>query len=70
MDTEWVFADGSYEAAHSHASGARRGEERAIGKYYVVALLKKSIFVPMRIETRAILKSLGVKSTILKLQIN
>ncbi len=31
-DTEWVFADGSYVRAHQHASGARRGEERAIGK--------------------------------------
>ncbi|MBL0319530.1 MAG: IS5 family transposase [Alphaproteobacteria bacterium] len=28
---EWVFADGSYVRAHQHASGARRGEERAIG---------------------------------------
>ena len=32
MDTEWVFADGSYVRAHQHASGARHGEERAIGK--------------------------------------
>jgi len=32
IDTEWVFADGSYVRAHQHASGARRGEERAIGK--------------------------------------
>src|SRR5690606_11131294 len=31
-DAEWVFADGSYVRAHQHASGARRGEERAIGK--------------------------------------
>lgn len=31
IDTEWVFADGSYVRAHQHASGARRGEERAIG---------------------------------------
>ena len=32
VDTEWVFADGSYVRAHQHASGARHGEERAIGK--------------------------------------
>lgn len=32
IDSEWVFADGSYIRAHQHASGARHGEERAIGK--------------------------------------
>jgi len=32
VDTEWVFPDGSYVRAHQHASGARRGEDRAIGK--------------------------------------
>lgn len=32
IDTEWVFADGSYVRAHQHASGARRGADRAIGK--------------------------------------
>ena len=32
VDKEWVFADGSYVRAHQHASGARRGEERAIGR--------------------------------------
>lgn len=32
IDQEWVFVDGSYVRAHQHASGARRGEERAIGK--------------------------------------
>jgi transposase len=32
IDEEWVFADGSYVRAHQHASGARHGEERAIGK--------------------------------------
>lgn len=31
VDKEWVFIDGSYVRAHQHASGARRGEERAIG---------------------------------------
>jgi transposase len=31
IDKEWVFIDGSYVRAHQHASGARRGEERAIG---------------------------------------
>ena len=31
VDTEWIFADGSYVRAHQHASGARRGENRAIG---------------------------------------
>ena len=31
VDSEWVFADGSYVRAHQHASGARRGQERAIG---------------------------------------
>ena len=30
-DKEWVFIDGSYVRCHQHASGARRGEERAIG---------------------------------------
>lgn len=32
IDTEWIFTDGSYMRAHQHASGARRGEERAIGR--------------------------------------
>lgn len=32
IDTEWIFADGSYVRAHQHASGARIGEERAIGR--------------------------------------
>lgn len=32
IDEEWVFADGSYVRAHQHASGARIGEERAIGR--------------------------------------
>lgn len=32
IDSEWIFADGSYVRAHQHASGARHGEERAIGK--------------------------------------
>lgn len=32
IDTEWVFTDGSYVRAHQHASGARRGEERSIGR--------------------------------------
>ena len=31
-DTEWVFTDGSYVRCHQHASGARRGEDRAIGR--------------------------------------
>ena len=31
IDQEWVFIDGSYARAHQHASGARRGHERAIG---------------------------------------
>jgi transposase len=31
IDSEWVFIDGSYVRAHQHASGARHGEERAIG---------------------------------------
>ena len=31
IDEEWAFADGSYVRAHQHASGARIGEERAIG---------------------------------------
>ncbi len=31
VDEEWVFIDGSYVKAHQHASGARSGEERAIG---------------------------------------
>lgn len=69
MDTEWVFADGSHEAAYSHSSGDRRGEEELL-EDHAVALLKKSIFVTMRIEIRSILKSLGVKSSIPKLQIN
>jgi transposase len=32
IDSEWVFVDGSYVRAHQHASGARLGAERAIGK--------------------------------------
>ncbi len=32
IDSEWIFIDGSYVRAHQHASGARIGEERAIGK--------------------------------------
>jgi transposase len=40
IDTEWVFADGSYVRAHQHASGARRGEKRAIGKSHGGATTK------------------------------
>ncbi len=32
IDSEWIFTDGSYVRAHQHASGARIGEERAIGR--------------------------------------
>ncbi|MGO1744462.1 MAG: IS5 family transposase [Psychrobacter sp.] len=32
VDTEWVFIDGSYIRCHQHASGARLGEDRAIGQ--------------------------------------
>ena len=32
IDQEWIFIDGSYISVHQHASGARIGEERAIGK--------------------------------------
>lgn len=32
IDTEWILTDGSHVRAHQHASGARRGEERAIGR--------------------------------------
>ncbi len=32
VDTEWVFTDGSYIRCHQHASGSRRGEDRAIGQ--------------------------------------
>jgi hypothetical protein len=31
VDEEWVFADGNYVRPHQHASGARIGEDRAIG---------------------------------------
>ena len=31
-DKEWVFIDGSYVRCHQHASGARRGFDRAIGQ--------------------------------------
>lgn len=31
IDKEWVFIDESYVRCHQHASGARHGEERAIG---------------------------------------
>jgi len=32
VDKEWVFVDGSYVRAHQHASGARYGQELAIGR--------------------------------------
>ena len=32
IDTEWVFVDGSYVRCHQHESGARLGEDRAIGQ--------------------------------------
>ncbi len=32
VNTEWVFIDGSYIRWHQHASGARLGEDRAIGR--------------------------------------
>ena len=32
IDTEWVFVDGSYVGCHQHESGARLGEDRAIGQ--------------------------------------
>jgi len=31
IDSEWIFADGSYIRAHQHASGARTGEPTGIG---------------------------------------
>lgn len=31
-DMEWKFIDGSIVKAHQHSTGARKGEERAIGK--------------------------------------
>lgn len=40
VDTEWVFADGTYVRAHQHASGARLGEERAIGRSHGGATTK------------------------------
>lgn len=32
IDSEWVFADGSYIRCHQHSSGGRRGRPRATGK--------------------------------------
>ncbi|NOX77493.1 MAG: IS5 family transposase [Gammaproteobacteria bacterium] len=32
IDKEWVFIDGSYVRCHQHATGARRGFDRAIGQ--------------------------------------
>ena len=32
IDEEEIYADGSYVTAHQHASGARVGEERSIGR--------------------------------------
>lgn len=31
-DTEWKLIDGSIVKAHQHSTGARKGEERAIGR--------------------------------------
>jgi transposase len=31
-DTEWKFIDGSIVKAHQHSTGARKGEERAMGR--------------------------------------
>lgn len=70
IDAEWIFADGSYIKAHQHASGARGGQERAIGRSVGGGLPQKFIFAPMRMEIRSILKSLGVKSTTHKLHQN
>ena len=40
VDKEWIFADGSYVRAHQHASGARHGSERAIGRSHGGATTK------------------------------
>lgn len=32
IDQEWVFIDGSYVRCHQHASGARHGFDRAVGR--------------------------------------
>lgn len=40
LDTEWSLIDGSYIREHQHASGARRGEARAIGTSRSVAATK------------------------------
>ena len=69
LDKEWVFIDGSYIRAHQHASGARRGEDRAIGRYQEVEQLQRFTLPSMRMDIRLILKSLGVKSTTVKLQV-
>jgi len=74
VDSEWVFIDGTYVRAHQHASGARTGKERAIGKSRKVSesladgLLPSSMLPPMRMEIRSILKSLGVKFTTRRLR--
>jgi len=31
-DHEWTFVDGAIVKAHQHSSGARKGEETAVGK--------------------------------------
>jgi hypothetical protein len=62
IDQEWVFLDGSYIRAHQHASGARHGEERAIGKSRGGNTTK--IHSAADVHGNPIdLKSLGVKST-------
>ena len=62
-----LFADGSYICIHQHASGARIGEERAIGNSRE-DLRQSLIWPPMRIETRFIFEITGVRSTTHKLQ--
>lgn len=69
LDTEWVFIDGSYIRAHQHASGAQRGEARAIGTARGGATTKIHLAVDAH-GLRLILKSLEVKSMTVKLRVN
>lgn len=62
VDEEWAFIRGSYVRAHQHASGARCGEERAIGVSRGGPTTKIPL-LSMRMKTRLIFKSLGVKYT-------
>jgi len=67
LDKEWVFIDGNYIRAYQHATGARRGEDGAIGRSRGGATIK----IHLAVDTHGYtinFEITGGKSTTVKLQ--